>query len=69
MTTSETNDRATLELHYANNYPTSSETFEDAYLITFTDITNNYSNLNYIESKWVNLLQANINKAILPFYR
>ena len=38
---------------------------------TFTDSTSNHSNLDYLESKWVNLLQANINinKTILPFYR
>ena len=38
---------------------------------TFTDSTSNHSNLDYLESKWVNLLQANINinKTILSFNR
>ena len=61
MTTSETNDQAALKLHYANKHPESSKTFEETYLITFTDSTSNHSNLNYLESKWVNLLKANIN--------
>ena len=71
MTTSETNDRAALKLHYANKHPTSNKTFEEAYSIIFTDSTSNHLNLDYLESKWVNLLQAsiNINKTILPFYR
>ena len=71
MTTSETNDRAALKLHYANKHPTSKKTFEEAYSIIFTDSTSNHTNLDYLESKWVNLLQAsiNINKTILPFCR
>ena len=71
MTTNETNDQAALKLHYANKHPTSRKTFEEAYLIIFTDSTSNHTNLNYLESKWVNLLQAKINiyKSILPFYR
>ena len=45
------------------------KTFEEAYSIIFTDLTSNHSNLNYLESKWINLLQAsiNINKTILLF--
>ena len=71
MTTSETNDRAALRLHYVNKHPTSKKTFEEAYSIIFTDSTSNHSILDYLESKWVNLLQAstNINKTIQPFYR
>ena len=45
MTTSETNDRAALKLHYANKHPTSNKTFEEAYSITFTDSTSNHTNL------------------------
>ena len=71
MTTSETNDRTTLKFNYANKHKTSSKTFEEAYSITFIDSTSKYSNLDYLESQWVNLLQANIsiNKTILPYYR
>ena len=71
MTTSETSDRTTLKFNYANKHKTSSKTFEEAYSITFTDPKSNHSNLDYLESKWINLLQANINinKTILPFYR
>ena len=71
MTTSETNDRAALKLHYANKHPTSSKTVEEAYSIIFTDSTSNHMNLDHLESKWINLLQANINisKTILRFYR
>ena len=71
MTTSKTNDRTTLKFNYANKHKTSSKTFEEAYSITFIDSTSKYSNLDYLESQWVNLLQANIsiNKTILPYYR
>ena len=71
MNTSKTNDQAALKLHYANKHQTSSKSFEEAYSITFTDSTSNHSNLDYLESKWVNLLQANINinKTILSFNR
>ena len=71
MTMSETNDRAELKLRYVNKHPTSNKTFKEAYSIIFTDSTSNHSNLDYLESKWVNLLQAsiNINKTILLFYR
>ena len=62
------NDRAAFKLHYANKHQTSSKTFEEAYLTTFTNSTSDYSKLNYLESNWVNLLQININinKTILP---
>ena len=71
MTTSKTNDRTAFKLHYVKKHLTSSKAFEEAYSITFTDSTSNHTNLDYLESKWVNLLQAsiNINKTILPFYR
>ena len=71
MTTSETNDQAALKLHYVNKHPTLNKTFEEAYSIIFTDSTSYHLNLDYLESKWVNLSQANINinKIILPFYR
>ena len=71
MTTSDTNDRVALKLHYANKHQTSSKTFEEAYSISFTDSTSNYTNLDYLKSKLVNLLEANINinKTILSFYR
>ena len=71
MTNSETNDRAALKFNYVNKHVTSNKTFEEAYSIIFTHSTSTHSNLDYLESKWVNLLQAsiNINKTILPFYR
>ena len=50
MTTSETNDRAELKLHYANKHPTSSKTFEKAYSITLKYSTSNHSNLDYLEN-------------------
>ena len=62
MTTSQKNDQAALKLHYVNKHPTLNKTFEEAYSIIFTDSTSNHSNLDYSESKCVNLLQASINK-------
>ena len=54
MTTSETNDRAALKLHYANKDRTSSKTFEKAYSIIFTDLTTNHKNLDYLEQRFLN---------------
>ena len=51
MASSEANDQAALKLKYANKHPTSSKTFEEGYSITFTDSTNNHSNLDYFENK------------------
>ena len=56
MTTSKTNDRAALKILYANKHPTSSKTFEEAYLLTLTHSSSNHSNIDYLESSWVNLL-------------
>lgn len=39
MTLSETNDRAALKLHYANEHPTSSENFEQTNSVIFTNLT------------------------------
>ena len=69
--TSETNDRAALKLHYAYKHPKSKKDFKDAYSVVFVDTTANHAGLDFLESRWINYLQAtiNINKTILPLYR
>ena len=44
---------------------------KEAFSVIFVDTTNNYSDLDFLESKWINKLEAtiNINKTILPLYR
>ena len=71
MVTNEINDKAALKLHYTKKHPTSNKVFKKAFSITFIDTTKNHSELDFLESKWINKLQAtiNINKTILPFYR
>ena len=65
------NDRAALKLHYAKKHKTSKKYLKEAISIIFVDTTNNYSNLDFLESKWINKLEAtiDINKTILPLYR
>ena len=71
MDKNEVNDRAALKLHYNRNHPTIFIEFENAFTITFLDSSENQTELDFLESKWTNKLQAkiNINKTILPFYR
>ena len=71
MVTNEINDRAALKLHYTKKHPTSNKVSKKSFSITFIDTTKNHSELDFLESKWINKLQAtiNINKTILPFYR
>ena len=65
------NDRAALKLHYAKKHKTSKKDLREAFLVIFVDTTNNYSDLDFLESKWINKLEAtiNISKTILPLYR
>ena len=51
--------------------PTIIKEFEKAFTITFLDSSEDQAELDFLESKWTNKLQAktNINKTILPFYR
>ena len=67
MTTSKT--KAALKLHYANEHPKSSKTFEEAYSTTFKDSTSNHLNFSFLKSKLVNLLQEfiKINKKYYIF--
>ena len=62
--------RQMIELHSNFTMPINIQHREEAYSITFTYLTSNHSNLDYLESKLVKLLQENINKnkTILPFY-
>ena len=71
MNKNEVNDRAALKLHYNKNHPTIFKEFENAFTITFLDSSEDQTELDFLESKWTNKLQAkiNINKTILPFYR
>ena len=71
MVTSEINDRAALKLHYTKQHPTPNKVFNKAFSITFIDTTKNHLELDFLESKWINKLQATINrnKTVLPFYR
>ena len=71
MVTSEINDRADLKLHYTKKHPTSTKVFKKAFSITFIDTTKNHSELDILESKWINKLQEtiNINKTVVLFYR
>ena len=70
-TTSETNDRAALKLHYAHKHPKSKKDFKNAYSVVFVDTAANHADLDFLESRWIGCLQANINinKTILPLYR
>ena len=69
--TDEVNDRAALKLHYARKHKTSKKDLKEAFSIIFVDANNNYSDLDVLESKWINKLEAtiNINKTILPLQR
>ena len=69
--TDEVNDRAALKLHYAKKHKTSKKNLKEAFSVIFVGTTNNYSDLDFLESKWINKLEAtiNINKTILPLYR
>ena len=71
MNKNEVSDRAALKLHYCKNHPTVIKEFEKAFTITFLDSSENQAELDFLESKWTNKLQAkiNINRTILPFYR
>ena len=70
-TTDDVSDRAALKIHYAKKHKTSKKDLKEAFSIIFVDTTKNYSDLDFLESKWINKLEAtiNINKTILPLYR
>ena len=71
MTTSETNDRVHSNFTMPINIHHREKPLKKHIEPCYTDSTCKYSNLDYLESKWVKLLQANINinKTILLFYR
>ena len=60
MVTSEINDRDALKLHYTKKHPTSNKVFKKAFSNTFIDTTKNHSELDFLEIKWINKLQATI---------
>ena len=64
--TDNVNDRSALKVNYAKKHKTLKKDLKVAFSTIFVDTTNNYSDLDFFESKWINKLEAtiNINKTI-----
>ena len=70
MDKNEVSDRASLKLHYYKNHLIVIKEIEKAFTLTFLASSEDQAELDFLESKWTNKLQAkiNINRTILPFY-
>ena len=59
-----------IKLPYYKKHPTVTKEFKKAFTLTFLDSSEDQAELDYLESKWNNKLQAKINKniTVLFFY-
>ena len=65
----EKNDKAALRIHYQQKHQSTVDlTLPQAYTVTFVDKPCDRGTLDYMESYWIQKLQAtiNINRTILP---
>ena len=62
-------DQAALRVHYDTQHPAGKDKeLSQAFIVIFVDKPNEFRNLDFCESLWVNRLQAqiNLNRTLLP---